>query len=125
MKVFIKSLIVLLIFSCRPSSDNTENDRDTTRMLTEVFTNTYSVKEENGNLVKDTINMIQSVIIDQEGKELENLYYNLDGTVSWRDVYRFNDAGFKIGSQYYEGEKQISYYEYDCLLYTSPSPRDS
>ena len=54
------------------------------------------------------------MIYDQEGREVANIYYNLDGSVSWKDEYVFNDKGQKVGSKFYDkGEKLTSYYEYE------------
>lgn len=31
--------------------------------------------------------MIQSIVVDENKKEIANIYYNQDGSVSWRGEY--------------------------------------
>ncbi len=106
--MIIFSSLLFLLFSCK--TNNTETPK--TDLKTEIITSSYSLKEIDGKMVKDTVNMIQSMIVDHTGKELSNLYYNLDGTVAWRDDYIYNEDGFKIGSKYFENNVQTAYYEY-------------
>lgn len=102
-----------LLISCENAKIEDKSSHDPEPSKTEIITKTYAVKFENENALKDTINMIQSIIVDQTGKELVNIYYNLDNTEGWRDEYTYDTDGNKIGSKYYEDQQQISYYEYD------------
>ena len=104
---------VTFLISCGDSKKIETSKNESTSERVEVMTKTFSVKNQDGKIIKDTVNMIQSYIIDESGKELTNIYYNLDNTESWRDEYKYNKEGNKIGSSYFEGNKQVSYYEYD------------
>lgn len=105
--------VAICMISCGESKKNDTQKTDSVPKKTEIITRTFSTKHENGNMIKDTVNMIQSYIVDEKGKELSNIYYNLDNSESWRDEYKYDENGNKIGSNYFEGSKQVSYYEYD------------
>ena len=54
------------------------------------------------------------MVVDENGREIENRFYNLDGSVSWSDKYEYDENGNQTGSRYFEGNgNQTAYYEYD------------
>jgi len=113
MKKITLLLSVLLIFGCKDKTETKIEPSETKPSKVEIITKSFSTKTENGAFVKDTVNMIQSIIVDDNDKEIANIYYELDGSESWKDIYQYDDAGRKIGSKYYEKGIQKSYYEYD------------
>ncbi|MEL6865543.1 MAG: hypothetical protein AAFP19_14040, partial [Bacteroidota bacterium] len=110
----IIALTILITWSCNnPPKDNSQMEQKEPQKI-EIVTKIFSVKSEGEKVEKDTVNMIQSMIVDEKGRELENRYYNLDGSVSWSDEYEYDENGNKIGSRYFEGDRnQTAYYEYD------------
>lgn len=104
----------ILFWGCNSSSSHVRDAVSDSTQQTEIITKSYSVILQDGKAQKDTINMIQSMIVDIDGKELENRYYNLDGSASWSDVYEYDDSGYKSGSRYFDDSgTQTAYYEYD------------
>lgn len=110
----IIALVILITWSCNnPSKVNSETEQNEAHKI-EIVTKTFSVNLEGDKPEKDTINMIQSMVIDEGGKEIANRYYNLDGSVSWSDEYDYDENENKIGSRYFESDgNQTTYYEYD------------
>lgn len=115
----IAQLILLLGGLYLTACENSEPKTSATlikkeKFETEILTQTFSVKYVDEVAVKDSVNMLQSIIVDEAGKELSNIFYNLDGTIAWKDQYKYDEQGNKIGSDYFEnGPQAISYYEYD------------
>lgn len=115
------SIIILFLLSLLACEKSTKKEVEVSETdiakpeynKTEIITSSYSVKTENLRFVKDTVNMTQSIIVDKDGTELASIYYDLDGTVSWRDEYQYDTLNRKVGSKYFEGGVQKSYYEYD------------
>ncbi|NNE25466.1 MAG: hypothetical protein HKN09_01365 [Saprospiraceae bacterium] len=108
------ALSILMTWACNnPQNVNGETKQNASQK-TEIVTKTFSIKLEGDKVKKDTINMIQSMIVYDDGQEIANRYYNLDGSVSWTDEYDYDGNGNKTGSRYFEGEgNQTAYYEYD------------
>ncbi|MDG1332486.1 MAG: hypothetical protein P8P74_09165 [Crocinitomicaceae bacterium] len=113
-------IVVLVFYGCEGQVDSSldENDAveaiDDKNILTEVITRTYSAKVVNDEPAIDTLQQIQSVTSDSEGKEIENTFYNLDMSISWLDLYIHDENGNKIGSDYYDkGKDNTIYYTYD------------
>jgi len=111
---YLFSAFAIIVFSGCKNEQSTKGEiTETTR--TEIVTRTYSIKSSESNVVeKDTVNMIQSIVMAKNGKEEANIFYNLDESISWKDVYVYDPDGNKVGSKFYEGGKdQTIYYKYD------------
>lgn len=111
--------ISIVLFACKEQSQQAQPavvNSDGPQLL-EMITKGYAVKKVNDSVVQDSLQQMQSITYDASGREESNVFYSIDGTPQWRDVYQYNDKGFKIGSKYYEGgENKITYkYEIDSL----------
>ncbi|MEP2935326.1 MAG: hypothetical protein ABJM06_06385 [Gilvibacter sp.] len=108
-------LLGLIMSACKEQTQqsNPAQVRLEGPVLIEMITKGYSVKDSEGEIVQDTLQQMQSVTYDALGREESNIYYNIDGTPQWRDVYEYNDKDFKIGSKYYEGGVNKITYKYE------------
>ena len=117
--LFFVCLLGLLMGACKEQTQQSSPAlvKSEGPMLKEMITKGYSVKEAEGEIVQDTLQQMQSVTYDAQGREESNIYYHIDGTPQWRDVYVYNEKDQKVGSKYYEGSlNKITYkYEIDSL----------
>ncbi len=103
--------LVMCLLSCQTSPKEDSQSANAQSSPVEWITKSYSVKKESGMTVKDTVNQVISVVKEGD-KELMTIYYNLLGEVDYKDVYKYDAQGKKIGSEFYEGGKQTMYYDY-------------
>ena len=81
--------------------------------LKEVITSAYAIKDSAGTKVKDSVQLRQSITYNAKGQEHSNIFYNLDGSKQWEDVYTYNQNGNKNGSKYYEDGRHMITYKYE------------
>ena len=81
--------------------------------ITEYITKTYSVMEVNGAVKKDTLNLMQSEVIDTDGKKLSVKNYSNEGELLSENVFRYDESGKKTGADYYRGGINTMYFKYE------------
>lgn len=114
-------LISFMLISCKEQVEPLEdsNSNATTSQvksnssLKETITRAYTIKDSAGKKVKDTVRMMQAISFRPDGKEHSNIYYNLDGTKAWEDLYQYNADGHKSGSKYFENGNHMITYKYE------------
>ncbi len=121
-KITVLFCVGIVALACKGELKTQENPpqaeqktaMDTPKLeATKIITNAYAVKDSAGVMVKDTLRMQQAVIFDSQGREASNVYYNLDGSKKWEDVFTYNADGHKNGSKYYEAGRHMITYKYE------------
>ena len=116
-KILLVNLLVLLFIGCKKKT-NQEEDIPKEPKLQQRITHYYSIKEENGEVVRDTIKNCfscnQALIFDKSGKELELRFYKANmKDIYGYEVYEHDANGNKIGSNYYDIDSLTTEYKYE------------
>ena len=108
-------LLGLVFISCKNELKQTEGPKVESEEIatTEAIIRGFSVRDSAGTTVKDSLKAMQSMVLSDSGRELKNIFYNLDGSIAWEDRYVYNEEGYKTGSRFFEqGVNKITY-KYD------------
>lgn len=120
MKTLFTLLTLLVFIGCNSFSEDKstlpilEDSTPEKEEVTEIFTRTYTVKKENGLIVKDTVRKIESIILNKSGRELGKNLYTLSGEIFNSEVYKYNSNGYRIGADLFkDGDLNTGYFVFD------------
>jgi hypothetical protein len=113
--LFLTLLIGIVLTACNSNSkqDVTSVSEGQTDSLTEYITKTYSVMEVNGEVEKDTLNLMQSEVIDGSGKKIRVKNYNNQGVLLSENVFLYDESGKKTGANYFRDGVNTVYFKYE------------
>ena len=113
MKPLFVFIVFLTLLGCKNISEEKsdlpilEDNTPKKELVTEIFTRTYSVKKENGLIVKDSVRKIESIIVNADGRELGKNLYATDGSLFNTEVYNYNEDGHKTDANFFRGGDQL------------------
>ncbi|MDN5212658.1 hypothetical protein QQ020_11400 [Fulvivirgaceae bacterium BMA12] len=117
------SLVALVVISCSSERGKMADEKGETPLkIKEVITRHYTFKMIGGEPKKDSIKECfscnQGIEYNKQGRELVLRFYKADlDSIYGYEIYKYNDWGQKIGSDYYENDSVVTsnVYELDSV----------
>ena len=125
-KIILAILSVLCLVSCNQSEKKNdlteENLKGKVKSITE---NTYEAVDKFGQIEKGDILVDSSAvytddghfkIYNEKGNKIEENYYNSNGSLIYKNTYKYDEKGNKIEENYYNSNGRLDSkytYEYD------------
>lgn len=113
------SFLVSAIVSCGRHSDaDQQQPLGSPLKVKEIITHNYTFKMVGGEPQKDSVKECfscnQGLEYDEAGKEIILRFYKSDlDSLYGYEVYKYNESGQKVGSDYYENDSVVTEYVYE------------
>ena len=125
-KIILATLSVLCLVSCNQSEKKNdlteENLKGKVKSITE---NTYEAVDKFGQIEKGDVLVDSSAvytddghfkIYNEKGNKIEENYYNSNGSLIYKNTYKYDEKGNKIEEYHYDEDGKFNYkytYKYD------------